>query len=94
MLFNLKAKPVDPLTAPFVFGYDDRCTHALPNGGTIIADLAEGRGGVWWWSAHHAWNGGHDQPGVVDMRQKSEAGRADTKADALAACVAWMRGRL
>jgi hypothetical protein len=93
MLFDLKPKPVDPMTAPFVFGYDDKCAHQLPNGGSITADIAEHRGG-WWWSARHAWNGGHDHPGVVDMREKAEAGRADTKAEALAACVAWMRGRL
>lgn len=93
-LFSLTPKPIPAITAPFHFDAFDRCDHAMPDGGHLRADVSEGRPGVWWWRAEHKWNGNHGHPGVIDWREKEEAGRADSREDALIACREWMIGRL
>lgn len=101
MLFDLRETPIPTETAPFIFDHADQCRHTWSRAPHLLpdrlrADLAESRGGKWWWHAEHRYDGGHPDPGgdEANEREVSEAGSADTKAEALAACVAWMRSRL
>lgn len=92
MLFSLTEKPTDPLTAPFVFDPVDACHHLTEDGGYIHADLLHTRGG-WAWGASHKFVR-PDVPEEIEWAEERTDGSADTKAEALAAAVAWMRSRL
>ena len=93
MLFDLREIPIPPETAPFRFDSTDSCHHDLPDDCWFRAGLSEGRSGLWLWSASHRFIR-PDVPEEIDYAEDRTDGSAATRADALTACVAWMRGRL
>ena len=92
MLFSLTPKPIDPLTAPFIFDHVDTAVHNFPDESYIIGSMVL-TGNGWSWGGLHRFIR-PDVPEEIEWAEERSQGIAPTKAEALAACVAWMRGRL